>query len=114
MPQGYQPQAVLHDPFTLPPTASAVQPVSPEATAAGKVKPAKTTKTASKPGLILTGIVVSGNNRVAIIQNGKESRSYQIGELVGSYQLRRIDDKSVLLAGPSGELVLFVGGSNGT
>lgn len=109
MPKGYQTGVALRDPFALSATqqpASAAQstgasaPETPEAKQAGKGQ-------AARP--VLTGVVTGGSAKAAIIRYGGESRSYQVDEFVGPYQLLAIAEDAVTLRGPDGKLVLAVG-----
>lgn len=110
MPIGFESGKVLRDPFAVPkqfapiPEPAAVEAALP--TAVRSMSAAKPTAVA-KP--VLTGIVGADGNWAAIIQLSDDSRSYQLGEYAGSYQIIAITGDSVTVVGPQGSTVLTVG-----
>lgn len=107
MPIGFEPGRVLRDPFALPNQFVPVQPTANQAlpTAARSVPAGKAA--AVKP--VLVGVVGAGEKWAAIIRLGDESRSYQLHEYAGSYQVIAITVDSATMAGPAGVVVLRVG-----
>lgn len=107
MPIGFEPGRVLRDPFALPNQFAPVQPTADQAlpTAARSVPAGKAA--AVKP--VLVGVVGAGEKWAAIIRLGDESRSYQLHEYAGSYQVVAITADSATVAGPAGVVVLKVG-----
>jgi len=104
MPRG-GPAAPLRNPFGLPWQETA------RVKSTGLGEAAQPNLSRGKPAALkLTGIVVSGNRRAAIIEVGGLSRSYLIGESVGPYRLEKLTDRSATLTGPDGHLVLVLGG----
>ncbi len=64
--------------------------------------------------MVLEGIVVFNNRRVAVIREGKSSKGrvkeVEAGDLLGTYKVVRIEDEALLLIGPRGSkhlLTLF-------
>ena len=110
MPIGFEPGKVLRDPFAVPQQLAPIQePAVGEAelpTAVRSMPSAKRTA-AAKP--VLTGVVGAGGKWAAIIRLGDASRSYQLGEYAGSYQIVAITGDSVTVVGPQGSTVLTVG-----
>lgn len=110
MPIGFEPGKVLRDPFAVPKQfapiseSAAVEAALP--TAVRSIPSAKRTAVA-KP--VLTGVVGADGKWAAIIRFGDDSRSYQLGEYAGSYQIVAITVNSVTVTGPEGALVLPVG-----
>ncbi|VBB09416.1 Hypothetical protein LUCI_4706 [Lucifera butyrica] len=111
MPQGYQAAAEpLRDPFAVPPEY-AVKEEPPAVAAPAGTMPDLPEKPGNEklPVLKLTGIAAAGENRAAIIEAGKVTRSYMPGDSVGAYQVTAIGQDSVTLQGPQGEMVLEIG-----
>ncbi|GBG57965.1 hypothetical protein SPFL3102_01685 [Sporomusaceae bacterium FL31] len=112
MPQGYQAEAVLKDPFAIP---AGFQKRDEQS--AGAMNQANNLQ--DKPQLggnndrnavpSLTGIVGGAAKQLAIIEYKTESRSYQVNDVIGPYLVSAIYDHSVVLAGPSGKLTLTLG-----
>lgn len=94
MPKGYAPGAVIRDPFALPQENSVVSSV---------VSPSPKTahKSASPTHMlpVLTGIVGTNDHWVAIIKYGGISRSYQIGDVIGPYQLVSVTAAGATVSG---------------
>ena len=108
MPKGYQPGVALRDPFALPETQQPVSAAQPTGAIAPASSPQPGNKAqAARP--VLTGVVAGGSAKAAIIRYGGESRSYQVNEFIGPYQLLAVYEDSVTLWGPDGKLVLTVG-----
>lgn len=108
MPIGFEPGRVLRDPFALPSQFAPVQSVVDKAlpTAARSVPLGKAA--AVKPP-VLVGVVGAGDKWAAIMRLGDESRSYQLNEYAGSYQVVAITVDSATVTGPAGLVVLRVG-----
>jgi len=106
----------LRDPFAAPPEFRQEPAVSgqPQAVAAGPVPGAAGMVAAAKPELrtqktappMLQGIASSGDQRMAVLQLGSESRSYRLLERAGPYEVIAIEQDSVTLSGPDGKTVL--------
>lgn len=97
MPQGSQQQAV-RDPFQMP--KEVLPPVS-VSTVSRPAQPAP-----ALPQFQLTGVAIGNGTAAAILESSAGSRSYQVGEYAGPYQVRRITSDSVVLVGPNGPHVL--------
>lgn len=108
VPKGFQPgnANALRDPFAVPKQFEPVKPPSngPLASPAG----VPTGKTAVATPL-LSGVVGGDDKWVAIIQLGDQSRSYQLQDYVGNYQIVAIAGDSATLVGPGGPIMLSVG-----
>ena len=105
----YSVPPVMRDPFAVPkefqPVASV--PASPSARNNTSVLSTVSSQTAMPEITVeLVGIVTGGGQRVAIIKKAGASRSYQIKEYIGPYQLLAIGESSVTLWGTQGEKVL--------
>lgn len=114
MPLGYKSETITRNPFALPPdlmpsktTSMAPQPGAPISN-----KPSVTDQISSaKPkdtltNLRLTGIITSDNMRMAVINSGNKSKSYQINDFIGAHRIAEISDDEVIISGPGGERVL--------
>lgn len=111
MPQGYQAEAVVKDPFAIP---AGFQKRDEQAVAA--MNPAnlqdKPQIPANKEQSMvpsLTGIVGGAAKQLAIMEYKTESRAYQVNDAIGPYLVSAIYDRSVVLAGPGGKLTLTLG-----
>lgn len=115
MPSGYQSEKVTRNPFALPAdiivkndktapqsTASAGNQLHNQQTINLETKPAKK----NMPDLRLSGLIISQDMQLAVIQADGKSKSYQINDSVGGYQIVDIDQDSVVLSGPDGQKVL--------
>lgn len=108
MPIGFEPGRVLRDPFALPGQFAPVQPAGDQALpTSARTMPAGKAATIKLP--VLVGVVGGGEQWAAIIRLGDESRSYQLHEYAGSYQVVAITIDSATVAGPAGVVVLRVG-----
>lgn len=108
MPIGFEPGRVLRDPFALPGQFAPVQPAGDQALpTSARTMPAGKAATIKLP--VLVGVVGAGEQWAAIIRLGDESRSYQLHEYAGSYQVVAITIDSATVAGPAGVVVLRVG-----
>lgn len=108
MPIGFEPGRGLRDPFALPGQFAPVQPAGDQALPiAVRSVPAGKAATVKLP--VLMGVVGAGEQWAAIIRLGDESRSYQLHEYAGSYQVVAITIDSATVAGPAGIVVLRVG-----
>lgn len=112
MPQGYQAEAVIKDPFAIP---AGYQKKDDQA---GSSINTAVNHPQDKPQIggnernsipSLTGIVGGAAKKLAIIEYKTESRAYQVNDVIGPYLVSAIDDHSVVLAGPSGKLTLMLG-----
>lgn len=126
MPAGYQQEQTnqnARNPFALPPgleplpgQAQPQQP--PPANASAHSAPAAPGTSGDKKGrskqmpasltFRLTGIASADGAKVAVIQSGGKSKTYQLYEDIGAYRLVEISDDFVVLNGPDGERVLHV------
>lgn len=99
MPQGFQQQSAIRDPFQMPQEA-----LPPNAVAVSD----KGSVAASPSALMyrVTGIAVGNGTAAVILESSAGSRSYRIGEYAGQYQIRDITADSVLLVGANGSHVL--------
>jgi Tfp pilus assembly protein PilP len=108
VPKGFQAgnANALRDPFAVPKQFEPVKPpgggplASPAGVPAGKT-------IVDTP--LLSGVVGGDGKWVAIIQLGDQSRSYQLQDYVGNYQVVAIAGDSATLAGPGGPIMLSVG-----
>lgn len=108
MPIGFEPGRTLRDPFALPGQFAPLQPAVEQALpTAARSMPAGKAAAVKLP--VLVGVVGAGEQWAAIIRLGNESRSYQLHEYAGSYQVVAITIDSVTVAGPAGVVVLRVG-----
>jgi hypothetical protein len=59
------------------------------------------------PKISVTGIVSSDDGQqLAVINDGKQSRAYRLGEWIGLYRVKGIASDTVSLTGPAGEIIL--------
>ena len=68
---------------------------------------ARTLSTGPTP--VLTGVIAGDHSKVAILRQGAISRSYRVGESAGPYRVSAISGNTVVLSGPSGNIVLKMG-----
>lgn len=108
MPIGFEPGRVLRNPFALPGQFAPVQPAGDQALPIA-VRSVSAAKAATIKLPVLMGVVGAGEQWAAIIRLGDESRSYQLHEYAGGYQVVAITIDSATLAGPAGVVVLRVG-----
>lgn len=106
LPNGHNPAAVVRDPFAMP-VEFQQQPVNP-ATIAGAGRGQQADKVRDMLPVV-QGIVSAGAAKVAIMAVGSDSRSYRIGERVGSYVIMDISNSSVTLKGPEGTILVPMG-----
>ena len=75
------------------------------------------TRAPSGPQFVLTGVVIAGETRMALLQepaltqNGP--RVVQLGESVAAYVLAAVEQDRVTLRGPGGDLMVVLGGGAG-
>lgn len=105
LPQGYNPNAVIRDPFAIP---IQYQQQPNVAIPAGVGRDQQTGKTREALPVV-QGIVGAGTAKAAILSTGSESRSYRVNERVGSYVITAISNNSVTLQGPEGTVVVPMG-----
>ncbi|HWR43641.1 hypothetical protein [Sporomusa sp.] len=109
MPQGYSANSVVRDPFAVPkefqPVAVPVTP-QPQTNFTGEQSTVSPPPKAPEIPLVLVGVVGGGGQNVAIIKNAGVSRSYQIKDYIGPYQLLSVGESSAILWGPQGRKVL--------
>lgn len=109
MPEGYQREVVLRDPF-LPPEASKEKGgdkgiTTPATPAAGKGAVRQSPKKLVRP--VLLGIASNGVDRqVVIVRLGEESRTLKVTEAIGEYRLVAIGENTATFEGPEGAVVL--------
>ena len=58
---------------------------------------------------MLTGIARSGGQTMALVRYEGRTRAYGLGEGPGVYRVVQIEERSVLLEGPEGQLWLSMG-----
>lgn len=58
---------------------------------------------------MLTGIARSGGQTMALVRYEGRTRAYGLGEGPGAYRVVQIEERSVLLEGPEGQLWLSIG-----
>jgi hypothetical protein len=63
----------------------------------------------TQPTISLSGIV-TGQPSVAVIYYGDQRRYARVGERVGDYRVQTIGRQEVVLVGPTGKLILRMGG----
>lgn len=117
MPQGYQVQSPLRDPFTsddvsvISSNRSSNQPTALPAAAGRqqqkKLVPAKKTTDAVVPAL--QGIVSGTKTRMAIIDYQGRSRSYALYDRIGDWAVLAIEEDYVILEGADGQTTLRLG-----
>jgi len=112
-------QREVRDPFAVPPeylnsqskgTEGREPPDQQPSPEVGQMPPfsAGSVKAAVElPKISVTGIVSRDDGqRLAVINDGKQSRAYRSGEWVGIYQVEEIMTDVVSLTGPVGEIIL--------
>jgi len=116
MPQGYQPDSTLRDPFAVasayqkvagPPTGTLAKDIGTKPDSSGPANSQAIAGKEEKP--VLTGVVDGNGKRLAIIEYKSESRFYKAQDYVGPYQLLAVYEDSVTLWGPGGNLALTLG-----
>lgn len=106
LPNGYNPAAIVRDPFAMP---AQFQPQSPQTapiTGAGRSQQDGNVRVTLPE---VQGIVGAGAAKVAILAVGPDSRSYRTGEKAGAYVITAISNNSVTLRGPEGTVVVPLG-----
>lgn len=117
LPQGAQSGQVVRDPFAVPAEFAPAKPVALntglDAVRTGSSNlpinagmPQSQSQPQSPP--ILTGIVGGEGRWAAILKYGGSSRSYQLRDSVGPYQVVAITANSATISGPGGSVVLKV------
>lgn len=110
MPDGYEPGQKLRDPFAAPPEYAPKTPTGPSAALPPPSNGGRATAAvANVMTPVLNGVVGGEGSWRAILQYGAESRSYQLRDYVGPYQIVAITADSVTVSGPGGRRVLTVG-----
>jgi len=106
------------NPFAAPPGASATGqpaatslPPEPSATPPGAAAaaPPEAAGGQTQPTITLSGIV-TGEPSVAVIYYGDQRRYARVGDRVGDYRVQTIGRQEVVLVGPTGKLILRMGG----
>ena len=82
---------------------------SPPASEAIQIVPVKE-KDGGKPEWVLKGIILGTTDRLAIVSNGKETRSVTVGECFGGYVVCGIGEASLRFSGDDGEGELYLPG----
>ena len=117
LPQGVVSGQVVRDPFVVPAEFAPAKPVAPKSGTDSTVtgnnnRPLNAGMQQSQPQPqsppILTGIVGGEGRWAAILQYGGSSRSYQVRDTVGPYQVVAITANSATISGPGGSVVLKV------
>lgn len=111
LPGGYTAPPTMRDPFAPPPGFG--KPVGMPQPGGNQSGPAAVPMPGPKPAPaalpLLMGVVSGGDRQMAIIHYDNVSRSYYPGQLIGPYQLVRVDANSVIVQGPGGQQVLALG-----
>ena len=100
MPQGFQQQFVIRDPFQIP------QEALPPNAVASSNNGSSVAASPSAQMYQVTGIAIGNGTAAVILESSAGSRTYRIGEYAGQYQIRDITADSVLLVGANGSHVL--------
>ena len=110
MPQGYQRNALLRDPFTsedVPIILSNQPTVLPTVTdRQQQKKPVAAKKTAKAVAPALQGIISGPKTRMAILGYQGRSRSYALHDRIGDWAVLAIEEDYVILEGPEGQTTL--------
>ena len=115
LPGGYTAPQAMRDPFAPPPgfgkpDKTVVMPPPGGNQTGPAAVPVPGPKPAAPAALpLLVGVVSGGDRQMAIISYDNVSRSYYPGQLIGPYQLVRVDANSVIVQGPGGQQVLALG-----
>lgn len=113
MPQGYQLNSPLRDPFTsddVPIVSSSQSTVLPTVTGRQQQKkPVSVKKTTKAVVPALQGIISGPKTRMAIIGYQGRSRSYALHDRIGDWAVLAIEENYVILEGPDGQTTLRLG-----
>lgn len=108
----------LHDPFTLLHEQAAEAPQAlpkakgaegPKVSGGGALRDshsapsAKAGKAETVPGISLQGIAAGAGGRLALLSDGRQTAALAVGESLGAWQVRSVEESRVLVAGPGGE-----------
>ncbi|BBB93311.1 MAG TPA: hypothetical protein PKA28_00235 [Methylomusa anaerophila] len=110
MPKGYRPDMSLRDPFALAAnfkgdTGDTDKPVPVASTPNNSGATDVTTKAEqvfAKKLPILVGVISQGDSKAAILKFEGVSRSYQLQDRIGAFQVVEIRDATVMLSGRGG------------
>lgn len=101
---------IMKDPFAVPSSFQKKVQSQTEEVSKNTVKNQKTPSTVRVNHLpIVTGIIGSGDRFIAIIKYGEVSKQYSLDDFIGPYTIVEINQKNVVLSGPSGIITLTVG-----
>ncbi|SHI34987.1 hypothetical protein [Propionispora hippei] len=109
-------QGTVRNPFAIPPeymdskdkgTDSKLPVTQQPVPDAGQVAAGISPAALELPKFSVTGIVSSDDGQqLAVINDGKHSKAYRLGEQVGAYQVESIMSDMVVVSGPAGQLTL--------
>lgn len=110
MPQGYAPEVVIRNPFAIPQEfASSHSTTSPPATPPTVTLGVPSNSIISdRDRPILTGIMGTQDRWAVIIKYRGTSRSYQVGDAIGPYELVGVTAEGATITGPGGSYLLKV------
>jgi len=81
-----------------------VRQPSPRAKSPGPAGEGKTAAPIKSPArLTLQGIAGGANGRLAMLSDGHQTATLAVGEKLGAWQVRAVEENRVLVAGPGGE-----------
>jgi len=101
---------IMQDPFAVPSSFHEKEEVQIASESKRSVKREKilpSVKATEMP--ILTGIIGSGNQFIAILKYGEASKQCLLEDSIGPYRVVGIDEKNVIVNGPNGAITLTVG-----
>ncbi len=114
-------KAKVRNPFAAPPGAAPAEGAPPTAPQPAENPPAAEGASGTaeggeaapegeqEPTIRLSGIVV-GQPSVAVIYQGDQRRYARVGDQIGDYRVQSIEHQEVVLVGPTGKLILRMGG----
>lgn len=101
---------IMKDPFAVPSNFREKEESPIEKVSKNTVKNQKTPSTIRVNQLpIVTGLLGSGDRFIAILEYGEVSKQCSLDDSIGPYTVVEIDEKKVILNGPSGTITLTVG-----
>ncbi|MBP2631059.1 MAG: hypothetical protein H6Q70_1687 [Firmicutes bacterium] len=101
---------ILKDPFAVPSSFREKEETPLEKSSKNIVKNQKAPSTVRANQLpIVRGLIGSGDRFIAILEYGEVSKRCLLNDSIGPYTVVGIDEKSVILNGPSGTIMLTVG-----
>lgn len=101
---------IMKDPFAVPSSFQKKEQTPIEEVSKNTVKNQKTPSTVRVNQLpIVTGLIGSGDRFIAILKYGEVSKQCSLDDSIGPYTVVEINQKNVVLSGPSGTITLTVG-----